>query len=59
MRHILTQHPVIVVFMGNDDFDELTRLWALRAIFWRGTLSRFVKENSFGDDDLANALGLD
>lgn len=59
MRHILTQHPVIIVFMGNDDFDELTRLWALRAIFWRGTISRFVKENSFGDDDLANALGLD
>lgn len=44
--------------MQNEDFERLTQLWALRALHWKGTLYRFVKDDGFHDDDIARELGL-
>ena len=44
--------------MRQDNFDSLLQLWALRALHWKGTIYRFVRHDSFGDDDVAQALNL-
>ena len=42
----------------HDNFDPPLQLWALCALHWKGTLYRFIRRDTFGDDDVAQALNL-
>lgn len=44
--------------MQKDEFERLAHLWTLRALHWKGMVYRFVKNDSFHDRDLAEALDL-